>query len=104
MTILSTDTRSDGPLVVHDRSVTAAFRQVLDTHGFASDAVLAAFGIPIGSTQSHVRLDLPVYLKRLASPLPLNTLIKLFVLDQWVDEEAVRSAVAPVSVADLRDL
>jgi len=84
--------------------VTSAFRRVLETHGFASDAVLSAFGIPIGSTQSHVRLDLPVYLKRLAPPTPLNTLIKLFVLDQWVEEEAVRSAVTPVTVADLRDM
>ena len=104
MTILSTDAPSGGPLVAHDRGVAAAFRQVLDTHGFTGDAVLSAFGIPIGATQSHVRLDLPVYLKRLASPSPLHTLIKLFVLDQRVDEEAARSAVTPLSIADLSDL
>jgi len=104
MTILSTDTSSAGPLVSHDRGVIAAFRQVLEAHGFAGDAVLSAFGIPIGSSQSHVRLDLPVYLKRLATPSPLHTLIKLFVLDQWVDEEAVGPAVTPITVRDLRDL
>jgi hypothetical protein len=104
MAMLSTDAQSGTPLVAHDRGVTAALRQVLETHGFAGDAVLSAFGIPIGATQSHVRLDLPVYLKRLASSSPLHTLIKLFVLDQWVDEEAARSAVTPLSIADLRDI
>jgi SAM-dependent methyltransferase len=104
MTILSVDALSGGPLVAHDRDLAAAFRRVLEIHGFASDAVLSAFGNPIGATQSHVRIDLPVYLKRLSSSSPLHTLIKLFVLDQWVEDEAVQAATAPVTVADLRDL
>jgi len=104
MTSLSTVAPPAGPLDAHDQGTIAGFRQVLDLHGFGGDAVLTAFGSPVASTDSHRRIDLPLYLRRLAPASPLHTLIKLFVLDQQVDEDAVRAAVSPLTVADLRAL
>ena len=64
---------------------------MLDAHGFATAAVPAALGGTLRS-DFHLRVDLPLYLRRLAGPAPINTLIKLFVLDQWVDRDAARRA------------
>jgi len=104
MTTVRTAAAFAGPLDAHDEATIAEFRRVLDRHGFAGADVLRAFGDPVASTESHRRVDLPVYLRRLAAPAPLHTLIKLFVLDQWMDEDAVGSAVGPLSIADLRAL
>jgi SAM-dependent methyltransferase len=92
----------DGPLDPADAHAVAGFRRVLDRHDFAGASVLAAFGgvLPVG--KFHYRDDLPLYLRRLAALTPINTLIKLFVLDQWLDEAAVREAIDPVGVDDLR--
>ena len=92
-----------GPLDTRNRDAISAFRRVLDTHGFAGAAVPAALG---GTMRSdfHLRVDLPLYLRRLAAPAPLNTLIKLFVLDQWVEEGEARRALAPLEVDDVRAL
>src|SRR5215471_9258213 len=95
--------RFDGPLDARDRDTIAAFRRVLDLHGFATTAVWTALGGPL-SSDSHLRVDLPLYLRRLSGPAPINTLIKLFVLDQWVAEDEVRNAVAPLEARDLRSL
>jgi SAM-dependent methyltransferase len=92
-----------GPLDARDQDTICAFRRVLDAHGFATSAVPAALGDAMRS-DLHLRADLPLYLRRLAGPAPINTLIKLFVLDQWVDETDARRALAPLDLQDVRAL
>lgn len=58
-----------------------------------------ALGAEIGP--AHLRKDLPLYLRRLAAPTPLHTLIKLFSLGQWIGEAEAAAAVAPVPLGDL---
>lgn len=82
----------------------ATFKRVLDRENFAGAAVPAALGKPVTAGRFHLREDLPVYLRRLAAPTAINTLVKLFVLDQWLDEEAVRAAVAPLDIDDVQAL
>jgi methylase of polypeptide subunit release factors len=93
-----------GPLDGSDTHAVAELRRILQSHDFAGASFRKAVGgaLPIG--KFHYRDDLPLYLRRLAAPTPLNTLIKLFVLDQWVDEADVREALAPLAVADVRTM
>lgn len=86
MTTMSTPALFAGPLDARDAAAIAAFRRVLDAHGFASAVPTA-----------HGRARLP-------GPAPLDTLIKLFVFDEWVDESALRCALAPLDVRDVREL
>lgn len=72
---------------------------VLESHGFLGTAAREALGAEIGP--AHLRTDLPLYLRRLAAPKPLNLLIKLFSLRQWLDAGDAAAALAPVSVAEL---
>lgn len=94
----------EGPLTAADARVVAEFRRVLVRHDFAGAAVPAAFGAALPGGKFHHRDDLPLYLRRLAAPAPINTLIKLFVLDQALDEAVVRDAIAPLDVAGLRQM
>ena len=52
--------------------------------------------LPIG--KSHLRDDLPLYLRRVEAPTPINTLVKLFVLDRSVDEARAQQAFAPLDL------
>jgi len=72
---------------------------VLEGHGFLGPAVREALGSEIGP--AHLRTDLPLYLRRLAAPKPLHTIIKLFSLRQWQQAGEVSAALAPVSVDGL---
>lgn len=102
MLTFATSTQFDGPLSADDVDAVAAFRAVLQRHGFAGADVLSALGgaLPLG--KFHLREDLPLYLRRLAPRTPINTLIKLFVLDQVVEEDALRAAIDPVRPTDLQ--
>lgn len=82
----------------------AKFKRVLDRENFAGAAVPAALGAPVTAGRFHLREDLPLYLRRLAAPTAINTLVKLFVLDQWLDEPLVGAAIAPLDIDDLRAL
>ena len=93
----------DGPLRVSNLSTIASLRSVLDRHGFTSTAVGDAIGAALFG-QAHRRDDLPVYLRRLESPTPLNTLIKLFALDRGVDQSRAAQALAPLDLDDLREM
>ena len=92
----------EGPLHTSNSSAITTLRSVLDRHGFTSTAVGDAMGAAVG--KSHVRDDLPLYLRRLEAPTPLNTLIKLFSLDRSVDESRAAQAVAPLDLDDLREM
>lgn len=74
-------------------------REVLASHGFLGDGVREAVGARIGA--DHLRRDLPLYLRRLEAPTPINTLIKLLSLGLWVEEPAARAALSPVGLDDL---
>jgi SAM-dependent methyltransferase len=74
-------------------------RALLGAHRYAGPEATAALGAPIGS--EHRPDDLPLYLRRLASPRPLHTLIKLFGLHAAVPEAEARSALAPLSIEEL---
>jgi methylase of polypeptide subunit release factors len=93
-----------GPLGVTDPSVLASLRLVLERHGFTGTAVGDAMGAALPFGKSHRRVDWPLYLRRVEAPTPINTLIKLFVLDRSVDESRAAQAFAPVDLDALRDL
>jgi len=92
----------EGPLNSTNLAALAALRQALAGHGFLGTAVSDALGGALPFNKSHLRDDLPLYLRRIAAPTAVNTLIKLFVLDRWVSEDDAARAVAPVPLADLR--
>jgi SAM-dependent methyltransferase len=92
----------DGPLSTTDRSAIAALRAVLEKHGFTGGAVVQALGTALG--KSHLRDDLPLYLRRLEAPTAINTLVKLFVLDRSVDESRAAAAFAPLDLDSVRDI
>ena len=94
----------DGPLRVSNLQAITTLRSVLDRHGFTGPAVGEAIGSALPFGKAHLRDDLPVYLRRIEAPTPLNTLIKLFVLDRSVDEARAMQAVAPLEVDDLREM
>jgi hypothetical protein len=64
-------------------------------------AVPNAFGAALPVGKFHYRDDLPLYLRRLRDPTPVNTLVKLFVLDRVLDAASVRQAIEPLDVTDL---
>jgi protein-L-isoaspartate O-methyltransferase len=95
--------RFAGPLNADRPDVLAQLRTRLAELGFNGSATLDALGTPILGDLFHQRRDLPLYLRRLASDTPLNTLVKLFVLDQPVAPSSAEAAFAPVTLTDLSD-
>ncbi|HEX6162769.1 MAG TPA: class I SAM-dependent methyltransferase [Vicinamibacterales bacterium] len=94
----------DGPLDLSNLAVVRQLRSVLDRHGFTTGAVVEALGSALPFGRAHQRDDLPLYLRRVAAPTPINTLVKLFVLDRSVDAGRAAQAFAPIDLDDLRDL
>ena len=94
----------DGPLDLSNLAIVRQLRSVLERHGFTGTAVVDALGSALPFNKSHLRDDLPLYLRRLAAPTPINTLVKLFVLDRSVDAGRAAAAFAPIDIDDLRDL
>ena len=94
----------EGPLNASHTSVIAALREVLDRHGYTGAAAMDALGPPLPFGKAHLRDDLPFYLRRLEAPTPINTLVKLFVLDRSVDESRARQAFAPLDLDDVIEL
>jgi SAM-dependent methyltransferase len=80
----------------------ASLRSLLDATGYAGPRAREALGAPIGS--EHRPADLPLYLRRLAAPRPLHTLIKLFALHAAVPEAEARGAFGPLPIEDLAAL
>jgi len=84
------------PLELGAAAEIEAFRQVLETHGYAEKGLRQLLGKDLH--QLHVGVDLPLYERRVARPCPLATLTKLFLLHVWVDEWEARSAFVPLSL------
>ena len=93
-----------GPLNFENTAAVRQLRKVLEHHGFSGSAVIDALGSALPFGKSHHRDDMPLYLRRVAAPTPLNTLIKLFLLDRSVDAARAAAAFAPLDLDDLRDL
>ena len=60
-------------------------REVLASRGFFKEDLDSVLGASFAS--GHLRSDLPVYRRRLASPTPVHTLVKLFGLYLDVSED-----------------
>jgi protein-L-isoaspartate O-methyltransferase len=90
-----------GPLNAGDTAVLAAVRERFAALNFAGAATLEALGAPLLGEPFHLRRDLPLYLRRVSAPTPLNTLLKLFVLDQRVPAQDVEAAFAPLTYAEV---
>jgi SAM-dependent methyltransferase len=73
-------------------------RSVLERNGYLGPEARDVLGVPLGT--EPLRLDLPLYERRLAASRPLHTLVKLFGLYLGVDEADARAAFAPLSVDD----
>jgi len=84
------------------RDAVVRLRSLLDAHGYAGSEAAEALGAPIGS--EHRSTDLPLYLRRLAKPRPLHTLIKLFALHTAVPEADARGAFDPLPVEEMAAL
>jgi hypothetical protein len=93
-----------GPLQFADLQIVQQLRSVLDRHGFTTGGVIDALGSALPFNKSHMRDDMPLYLRRVAAPTPINTLVKLFVLDRSVDEARAAAAFAPLDLDAVRDL
>ena len=93
-----------GPLDLSHLDTIQTLRAVLDRHGFTSTAVVDALGSALPFGKSHLRDDLPLYLRRVAEPTPINTLVRLFVLDRTVDPARAAAAFSPLDLNDLREL
>jgi 2-polyprenyl-3-methyl-5-hydroxy-6-metoxy-1,4-benzoquinol methylase len=72
---------------------------VLERHGYLGPEARDVLGVPLGT--EPLRLDLPLFERRLVSSRPLHTLVKLFGLFLDVTEEEARSAFAPLSVDEV---
>ncbi|MEO8682036.1 MAG: methyltransferase [Vicinamibacterales bacterium] len=92
----------EGPVNLTDRQAVAELRAVLDRHGYTATGVTDALGAALPFNKSHLRDDLPLYLRRLTVPTPINTLVKLFVLDRWVDQADAAAALAPLDLDRVR--
>lgn len=95
----------DGPFDLSDLAVVQELRRVLERHDFTAAAIAEAVGppLPVGGTK-HQREDMPLYVRRVEAPTPINTLVKLFVLDHAVEPADVAVALAPLGLGDLQDL
>ena len=96
------DAAGRGPLDADAKETIARLRRVFEAHGYTAAAVRQALGVEIGT--SHLRRDLPLYVRRLAAPTPLHTLVKLFTLDQCVNEVEARGSFDPLELAELAAL
>jgi SAM-dependent methyltransferase len=74
----------------------ARLRSALEAHGYLRPEAAEALGVPFGSEPR--RVDLPLYLRRLAAPTPLHALVKLFALHVPVPEAQARAALAPLTL------
>ena len=77
-------------------------RDLLAAQRYAGPEASSVLGAPIGA--EHRDTDLPLYLRRLAEPRPLHTLIKLFSLHTAVPEAEARRSFGPLPVEDLAAL
>src|SRR5262245_66141408 len=76
----------------------ARIRDVLARAGYTDEGVVKVLGVESLNRLRDRRL--PSLLRRTGGGTPLDTLVRLFILDQSVDAAAVARAVAPMTVDD----
>lgn len=91
-----------GPLRLDDRSAILRFRQVLEKVNYPGPSVRDVLGKEIGG--GHLRADLPLYLRRMAQPTPLNLLIKLFSFSLPVTRAEAQTALDPLTIEEAAHL
>ena len=69
-------------------------RDVLDRAGYTDENIVKLMGVDLRRLREP---KLPALLRRLNGGTPLETLVKLFILDQDVDAAAVQKALAPMT-------
>ena len=79
----------------------ARFRGILEANGYL-DKAAEMLGSSLGG--AHLRADLPLYLRRVAAPEPLNILMRLFAFYVPVSEEHARIAFAPMTLDEVAAL
>ncbi len=85
-----------GPLATDDAGAIELFRRALEGNNYTESGLRGALGPDMSP---HLkRVDLPLYQRRLSTPDPLNTLVKLFTLQLPVGEDAARTALAPLGL------
>jgi SAM-dependent methyltransferase len=82
-----------------DPAALARFQQVLAAAGYSEEGVSRALHTAVG--RAARRADLPLHLLRLADPLPLHTLIKLFLLGVPVPAGEAEAALAPLALPEV---
>ncbi len=75
------------------------FRTLLQDVGFTDNGVLGALGVTDASLLRGP--DAPILLRRIEDETPLNTLIKLFIMEVSLPVAQVRNAIKPVSLETL---
>jgi predicted RNA methylase len=99
--IQSTELGSAVPKVAHPGDY-GRIRDVLTRANYSEPSVCAALGIDNLGRLGECKL--PALLRRTCSGTPLETLVRLFVLGQTVDLQAVERAIAPMTVAEWREI
>jgi SAM-dependent methyltransferase len=82
-----------GPPRVDDPGAARAVRDVFEAAGYTDEGIVGALGTTTLAGLGPKRL--PALLRRTAGGSPLETLIRLFILDVPAPAEAVRAALAP---------
>ena len=75
-------------------------REALDAAGYTQSALAET----ANTKDSGGRLDLPVVLRRTASPSPYHSLVRLFLLGQGVRMDEAQAALAPFLIEQLLDI
>jgi SAM-dependent methyltransferase len=88
---------SDAPPTL-DAAQYASVRDVLARAGYTDEGVVKVLGVDSLSRLRDRRL--PALLRRTGGGTPLDTLVRMFILDQPVDAEAAARAFAPMTVDD----
>jgi hypothetical protein len=74
----------------------AKLRHAFQGSGYSAQTVREALGPEMG--QSHLRLDTPLYRRRLDPTKPLHAQVQLFAMDAWLDEPDARAALRPLEL------
>lgn len=86
-----------GPPRVSDAEAIDLLRTILDRAGFTEQGVREALGERTNRLQLK-RIDFPLYERRLSAPRELHALIRLFMMQLWIDDGEARRALAPLSL------
>lgn len=88
----------DAPDAVGHPDAVLKLRAAFQATGYTQDGIRVAIGIDLTNPESPQ--DAEVYIRRMGEPVPLHTLIKLFVLGRPVTPAEAGEALAPLGLAE----